>query len=68
MTEDKIICDCDRAMVCTILGDCFLEHEQVQQMPKYMQKQIKNARSPLQALQIFKTKHHLNAHKKKVQG
>ncbi len=45
---------CDRETVCSILGECFLLHEQVKELPGFLSKQIKNARSAKQALEVFK--------------
>lgn len=56
-------CECDRQMVCDIVG-CFLNHPDVLGLPKFLSKQIKDARSPKQALQIFRFKTLYNATKK----
>lgn len=46
--------NCDRELVCSILGECFLAHEKVTEAPQFLRNQIKNARSVKQALAIFK--------------
>lgn len=45
---------CDREVVCSILGNCFLVHELVVELPPFLKNQVKNARSVKQALEIFK--------------
>lgn len=53
--------ECDRERVCYVLGECFLTHPRVAKMPPFLKKQISNARSVKQALQIFKLEKHVQA-------
>lgn len=46
--------NCTRERVCYVLGECFLEHPQIKTLPSFLNKQIQNARSVRQALQVFK--------------
>jgi hypothetical protein len=58
-------CECDRERVCELLGECFLSHKNVAEMPAYMHQQIKNARSVKQALHILNESKHEQATKRK---
>lgn len=51
-------CNCDRDLVCSLLGECFLEMECVKELPLYLNEQIKNAKSCRQALTILKQTNH----------
>jgi hypothetical protein len=44
---------CNKEKVCSILGECFITHQQVKELPSFLSNQIKNARSVKQALNIF---------------